>query len=55
MAKRSNGEGMIRQRADGRWESRVMIGYKDNGKPDYKSVYGKTKKRSPRKIEGVPG
>ena len=45
MAKRSNGEGMIRQRADGRWESRVMIGYKDNGKPDYKSVYGKTKKK----------
>ena len=37
MAKRSNGEGMARQRDDGRWECRVMIGYKPNGKPDYKS------------------
>ena len=51
MAKRSNGEGMIRQRADGRWESRVMIGYKDNGKPDYKSVYGKTKKEAREKLK----
>ena len=51
MAKRSNGEGMIRQRADGRWESRVMIGYKDNGKPDYKSVYGKTKKEARDKLK----
>ena len=51
MAKRSNGEGMIRQRADGRWESRVMIGYKDNGKPDYKSVYGKTKTEAREKLK----
>lgn len=51
MAKRSNGEGMIRQRADGRWESRVMIGYKDNGKPDYKSIYGKTKKEAREKLK----
>lgn len=51
MAKRSNGEGMIRQRADGRWESRIMIGYKDNGKPDYKSIYGKTKKEAREKLK----
>ena len=51
MAKRSNGEGMIRQRSDGRWESRVMIGYKDNGKPEYKSVYGKTKKEAREKLK----
>lgn len=51
MAKRSNGEGMIRQRVDGRWESRIMIGYKDNGKPDYKSIYGKTKKEAREKLK----
>ena len=51
MAKRFNGEGMIRQRADGRWESRIMIGYKDNGKPDNKSVYGKTKKEAREKLK----
>ena len=51
MAKRSNGEGMARQRDDGRWECRVMIGYKPNGKPDYKSVYGKTKKEAKEKLK----
>lgn len=51
MAKRSNGEGMIRQRSDGRWESRLMVGYKDNGKPEYKSVYGKTKKEAREKMK----
>ena len=28
-----------------------MIGYKDNGKPDYKSVYGKTKKEARKKLK----
>ena len=51
MAKRSNGEGMARPRDDGRWECRVMIGYKPNGKPDYKSVYGKTKKEAKEKLK----
>lgn len=51
MAKRSNGEGMARQRDDGRWECRVMIGYKPNGKPDYKSVYGKTKREAKEKLK----
>ena len=51
MAKRSNGEGMARQRDDGRWECRIMIGYKPNGKPDYKSVYGKTKKEAKEKLK----
>ena len=51
MAKRSNGEGMARQRDDGRWECRIMIGYKPNGKPDYKSVYGKTKREAKEKLK----
>ena len=42
MKKRANGEGMIRQRKDGRWEGRVVVGYKDDGRPMYRSVYAKT-------------
>ena len=36
MAKRSNGEGSLRKRKDGRWEARLMIGYRDDGKPNIK-------------------
>ena len=35
--KRSNGEGTMRLRSDGRWELTVMIGYKPDGKRNYKS------------------
>ena len=44
MAKRSHGEGTIRRRADGRWECRIMDGYKDNGRPNLHTFYGKTQK-----------
>lgn len=33
---------MIRRRADGRWEGRITVGHKANGKPIYKSVLAKT-------------
>lgn len=43
MAKRrSNGEGTLRLRADGRWEQTFMIGYSNDGKRKYKTFYGKT-------------
>ena len=43
--RRSNGEGSILQRADGRWEGRYSLGYNPKtGKPIRKSIYGKTKK-----------
>lgn len=32
----------IRKRLDGRWEARIIVGYQENGKAIYKSVYGKT-------------
>lgn len=32
----------IYKRADGRWEARVMTGRKQNGRPQYKSLYGST-------------
>ena len=45
MAKRrSNGEGMLRKRTDGRWELRLQTGLQDNGKPQFKYFYGKTQK-----------
>ena len=43
MAKRLNGEGLIRRRPDGRYELRIMEGYQKNGKQKVVSFYGKTK------------
>jgi integrase len=43
MAKRMNGEGLIRKRPDGRYELRIMEGYQKNGKQKVVSFYGKTK------------
>lgn len=46
MAKRRpNGDGMIRKRADGRWEGRIIAGHKEDGKPIYKTVFAKTQKK----------
>lgn len=42
MAKRANGEGNIRRRADGRWEGRYVAGHDADGKPIRKNVLGKT-------------
>ena len=44
MTKRLNGEGSLRHRPDGRWECRIMEGYRDDGKPNFKFFYGKTQK-----------
>jgi integrase len=42
MAKRRGaGEGLVRQRADGRWEARLSLGWRD-GKRQRHSVYGTT-------------
>ncbi|MDF2588330.1 MAG: site-specific integrase [Anaerocolumna sp.] len=58
--KRDNGNGCIVQRKDGRWEARLQIGTKDDGKPRIKSLYGKTesdvkKKLREYKIETAKG
>ena len=41
--KRKNGTGTIRQRRDGRWEGRAVVGYDDKGLPVTKNVLAKTK------------
>lgn len=49
--KRKNGEGTIRQRTDGRWEGRYVIGYDDRGYPKTKSVLAKTKRECAEKLQ----
>ena len=51
--KRKNGDGMIRQRADGRWEGRYVIGYDDKGYPQTKNVLAKTKRECAEKLEAL--
>ena len=49
--KRKAGDGTVRQRKDGRWEGRVVIGYDDKGYPKTKSVFGKSKKECIEKLQ----
>lgn len=45
MAKRRPaGDGLVRKRSDGRWEGRIVVGHKDDGKPIFRSVFAKTQK-----------
>lgn len=49
--KRKSGDGTIRQRADGRWEGRYVIGYDDRGYPKTKNVLAKTKRECTEKLQ----
>ncbi len=40
--RRPNGDGLVRRRADGRWEARIVAGHEKDGSPIYKSYTGKT-------------
>lgn len=48
--KAANGAGGIRRRSDGRYEARLVIGYRDNGKPKRISIYGTTEREVRRKL-----
>lgn len=48
--KRGNNDGTIRQRKDGIWEARYFVGYKDNGKPDQRSVYASSQEEVQKKL-----
>ena len=37
--RRPSGDGLVRKRADGRWEGRIVVGHKENGNPIYRSVF----------------
>lgn len=49
--KQANGERSPRLRADGRWEYKVMVGYKANGSPFRKSFYGKTQAEAKKQFQ----
>ena len=54
MAKRRpKGDGMVRKRKDGRWESRIVIGHKADGTPIHKSAVAKTQKELLQKIKVI--
>ena len=48
--KRASGEGTLRHRADGRWESAITVGYKTNGQPERNYFYGKTQTEVKEKV-----
>ncbi len=53
--KRKNGTGTVRQRKDGRWEGRAVVGYDDKGLPLTKNVLAKTKHECQEKLSKLPG
>ena len=51
MAKRRPaGDGLVRKRADGRWEGRIVVGHKEDGSPIFRSVFAHTQKDVMRKL-----
>lgn len=54
--KRANGEGSIYKRSsDGRWTGKIQIGYKSDGTPKYKVVYGNSQKEVKDKLDELRG
>ncbi len=51
MGKRKAGDGLIRQRKDGRWEGRIVVSYDEKGLPKTKNVLAKTKRECQEKLE----
>lgn len=51
--KRAHGEGTISKRKDGRWEAKASVGYKPDGTPKRKAVYGRTQAEVKEKLEAI--
>lgn len=49
--RRKSGSGTVRERKDGRWEGRIVIGYDERGLPKTKNVLAKTKTECLEKLE----
>ena len=49
--RRKNGTGTVRQRKDGRWEGRAVVGYDEKGLPKTKNVLAKTKRECQEKLK----
>ena len=50
MAKKKQGDGSVFQRKDGRWEGRIVVGYKENGYAQTKNVTAHTKTECQEKL-----
>ncbi|MBO5324576.1 MAG: site-specific integrase [Oscillospiraceae bacterium] len=48
--RRPAGDGLVRKRADGRWEGRIVVGHKEDGSPIFRSVFARTQKEVMRKL-----
>ena len=48
--RRPSGDGLVRKRADGRWEGRIVAGHKEDGSPIFRSVFAHTQKEVMRKL-----
>lgn len=48
--RRANGEGLVRKRKDGRWEGRITIGYRADGKPIQRYLYAGTQEELLRRL-----
>lgn len=53
MPKRSNGEGNLRRRKDGRYECSIMHGYREDGRRRIITIYGKTQKAVRDKLKAL--
>ena len=51
--KRKKGEGTLRQRKDGRWEGRVVIGRNEKGLPKTKNVLARTRRECQEKLKAL--
>ncbi len=51
--KRPRGTGTIRQRKDGKWEGRYVIGYNEKGNAKTKSVYADTREECEEKLDAL--
>ena len=51
--RRSNRTGTYLLRSDGRWRGRIQLGLKENGDPDVRTVYAKTREEAERKINAL--
>lgn len=48
--KKQQGDGSVFLRKDGRWEGRIVVGYKENGYPQTKSVTAQTQTECKEKL-----
>lgn len=51
--RRANNEGTVYQMKDGRWCDQITVGYKDDSRPERKTVYGNDQKDLLRKMKSM--